>query len=257
MKNKNLIINLLPYISIGIFIGLWLIVARKPDSLIPSPYEVYLRVLRLIEKPISKTTIFGHVWASTKRVITGLVLACAFGIPFGLLVGWNKGFSRVFKPLFELIRPIPALAWIPLLTLWFGIGESSKIALVFVGCLMPIVVNTYSGVSLIPKLNVDVAKIHGATNLQIITDIVLPSSLSAVLAGISTAMGTGWIVVLAAEMISANQGLGFLIIRGSNVSDLALVIFAMLLIGLIGSILSSFLRFLERKLCPWKVEIIN
>ncbi|MFA7109180.1 MAG: ABC transporter permease [Sphaerochaetaceae bacterium] len=256
-KTKNIIVNLLPFISIGLFIGFWFLVAGKPSSIIPTPYEVYLRVVKLIEKPISHTSIWGHVWASTKRVLFGLLLACFFGIPFGLLVGWNKKFRRVFKPLFELIRPIPALAWIPLLTLWFGIGESSKIALVFVGCLMPVVVNTYSGVSLIPKLNVDVAKIYGASNSQIITDIVLPSSLSAIMAGISTAMGTGWIVVLAAEMISAYQGLGFLIIRGSNVSDLALVIFAMLLIGLIGSVLSSLLRFLERKLCPWKVEIKN
>ena len=184
-----------------------------------------------------------------------LTVCCLFGIPFGLLIGWNKRCCDFLKPIFELIRPVPALAWIPLMTLWFGIGESSKIALIFIGTLMPVVVNTYSGVRLIPRLNIDVARAFGATEFQIVKEIVLPCSLSAIMAGVKTAMGTAWIVVLAAEMISANSGLGFMIIRGSDVADLSLVILAMIIIGVIGAVLSWLLTLAERKLCPWKEEI--
>lgn len=108
---------------------------------------------------------------------------------------------------------------------------------------------------MIPQLNVDVARVFGASEFQVVQAIVMPSALSAIMAGIKTAMGTGWIVVLAAEMISATSGLGFMIIRGSNVADLALVIFAMLIIGIVGALLSTLLTFAERKLCPWKAEI--
>jgi len=254
-KRKDILLNLLPLVSILLFILAWLVVSGGESSLIPTPTAVFERYLKLLEKPISKTSIPGHIWASLKRVLLGLLYGSVFGISFGLLIGWNKTCNRIFKPLFELIRPIPALAWIPLMTLWLGIGETSKVALVFLGTIMPITVNTYTGVRLIPKINIDAARVFGANNVQIITDIVLPSSLSAIIAGVKTALGTAWMVVLAAEMISAKTGLGFMIIRGTDVLDLPLVIFAMILIGVIGACISSLLTIVERKLCPWKSEI--
>lgn len=250
----EIILNILPLVSIILFIFMW-ILASGEGKIIPAPADVIERGERLLEKPINNITLAGHIWASMKRVLSGLVLACIFGIPFGLLIGWNKRCCDFLKPIFELIRPVPALAWIPLMTLWFGIGESSKIALIFIGTLMPVVVNTYSGVRLIPRLNIDVARAFGATEFQIVKEIVLPCSLSAIMAGVKTAMGTAWIVVLAAEMISANSGLGFMIIRGSDVADLSLVILAMIIIGVIGAVLSWLLTLAERKLCPWKEEI--
>lgn len=252
---RKILLNILPVLSVLLFILLWLWVSAGEDHIIPSPAEVYARAVRLFEKPINHVSLWGHIWSSMKRVLGGLALACVTGIPLGLLIGWNKTCCNIFKPVLDLIRPIPALAWIPLMTLWFGVGESSKIALIYLGTLMPILVNTYAGVQMIPAININVAKVFGASQLQLVREIVLPSTLSAIMAGIKTAMGTGWIVVLAAEMISAETGLGFMIIRGSNVADLALVIFAMLIIGLIGALLSALLTFAERKLCPWKTEI--
>ena len=251
----QILLNILPILSIVLFAGLWILVSSGEGHIIPSPGEVYDRAVRLFEKPINHVSLGGHIWASMKRVLNGLVFACLTGIPRGLLMGWSKTANSLLKPLFDLIRPIPALAWIPLMTLWFGIGESSKIALIYLGTLMPVLVNTYAGVKMIPQLNIDVARVFGASQLQIVKDIVMPSALSAIMAGIKTAVGTGWIVVLAAEMISADTGLGFMIIRGSNVADLALVIFAMLIIGLVGAFLSVLLTFAERKLCSWKIEI--
>lgn len=255
VSRRQILLGILPVISIVLFICLWVAVSSGPDHIIPSPAEVLARAQRLLEKPINKVSLWGHIWASLRRVLIGLAFACITGIPLGLLIGWNRTCREILKPIFDLIRPIPALAWIPLMTIWFGIGESSKIVLIYLGTLMPILVNTYVGVSMIPQLNIDVARVFGASQPQIVSNIVLPSALSAIMAGVKTALGTGWIVVLAAEMISADTGLGFMIIRGSNVADLALVIFAMLIIGIVGALLSTFLTFAERKLCPWKVEI--
>lgn len=255
LTRREILLNLLPVLSILLFVGLWILVSSGEGHIIPSPGEVSLRALRLFEKPINHISLWGHIWASMKRVLIGLAFACLTGIPLGLLIGWNKTANALLKPLFDLIRPIPALAWIPLMTLWFGIGESSKIALIYLGTLMPVLVNTYTGVRMIPQIHIDVARVFGASELQLVRDIVMPSALSAIMAGVKTAVGTGWIVVLAAEMISADKGLGFMIIRGSNVADLALVIFAMLLIGLVGAFLSVLLTFAERRLCPWKIEI--
>jgi len=254
-SGRRRLLNALPILSILLFVLLWMWASSGEGHIIPSPAEVWARAVRLYHKPINKVPLGGHIWASMKRVLSGLALACATGIPLGLLIGWNKTAGALLKPLFDLIRPIPALSWIPLMTLWFGIGESSKVALIYLGTLMPILVNTYTGVRMIPQLNIDVARVFGATPMQIVGNIVMPSALSAIMAGVKTAMGTGWIVVLAAEMISADHGLGFMIIRGSNVADLALVVFAMLIIGIIGALLSTLLTFAERRLCPWKTDI--
>lgn len=254
-EKKDLLLNLLSVLSIVVFICLWMIVSSKEDSLIPTPIAVWQRYLRVCEKPISKVPLIGHIWASMKRVLGGLLIASVSGIAFGLLIGWSKTCRRILKPIFEMIRPVPALAWIPLFTIWLGIGEQSKVGLVTLGCFMPIVVNTFSGVRFTPQITIDAAKIYGANKLQMISEVIMPASLSAIIAGIKTALGSGWIVVLAAEMISADRGLGFLIIRGSDINDMSLVILAMLLIGIIGALMSAFLSFLERKLCPWKSEI--
>jgi len=257
MKNSRvykILLNILPVISILLFASLWQL-ASKNGGIIPTPLDVYRRAGRLLVKPVNNISLTGHIWASMKRVLLGLLAGCVVGIPFGLLIGWNQKCCDYLKPLFELVRPIPALAWIPLMTLWFGIGETSKTALIFTGTVMPVVINTYTGVRLIPQINIDVASVFGATEFQTIKEVVIPCSLSAIMAGVKTAMGTAWIIVLAAEMISANSGLGFMIIRGSDVADLPLVIFAMIIIGVIGAVLSWILTFAERKLCPWKVEI--
>lgn len=253
--SRDLWLNLLSVFSLAVFVCLWLLLSSKENSLIPTPGDVYQRYLRLLEKPVSKIPVSGHILASMGRVLGGLAIGSAAGIAFGLLIGWSKTCCRILKPIFEMLRPVPALAWIPLFTIWLGIGEASKVGLVTFGCFMPVVVNTFSGVRYTPQITIDAARTYGANRLQLVGEVILPSSLSAIIAGIKTALGTGWMVVLAAEMISADRGLGFLIIRGSDINDMALVIFAMLLIGVIGALLSALLTFAERKLCPWKAEI--
>ena len=242
---------LLPVLSIALFIGFWLFAADVLQCGIPSPVQVFERYLVLLDNPISKVSVLGHIWASLGRVLKALGYSMLIGIPFGLLIGWNKTFSALCKPLFEMIRPIPPIAWIPLITVWFGVGESSKIIIVFLGAFMPIVVNTYTGVSMVPGLSIDAGRVFGAKGWTLLKDIILPGSFQAIFAGIRSAISVGWMVVLAAEMISARSGLGFLIIRGSDSDDIALTMVSMIIIGLIGAALTYGFDYLERRLCPW------
>lgn len=241
----------LPVLSLACFFVAWYSVSARTGGIIPNPTEVYARFVELLSRPVAKMSIFSHAGVSLLRVLAALAYAIVLGIPFGLMLGWSETFSGIFKPIFEILRPIPPIAWIPLLTMWFGIGETPKIMIIFIGVITPIVVNTYTGVSMVPKINLEAGFIFGADNRRLLADIILPSAFPAIFAGIRTAIGSGWVVMLAAEMVSAKSGLGFLVIRGSDSNDLPLTAVAMVFIGVIGALLSAVFSYLERRLCPW------
>ena len=166
MKNQNkyyhIMLGIFPVISLGCFIALWYFVAAYTDYRIPNLTQVWERFLVTLEKPIAKKSIFEHAGISLLRVVKALLCSIVLGIPLGLMMGWNKTFRGIGRPVFEAIRPIPPIAWIPLITMWFGIGELPKIIIIFLGTFVPIVVNSYTGVAMVPRLNTDAGKIFGA-----------------------------------------------------------------------------------------------
>lgn len=255
-KQKNLILQFLHYISpsffIILFVVLWQIVAVNGKTMLPTPFETLKRLLVVWSSSIAKVPMIVHVGISVRRIVLAILLAVGFGVPFGVALGWNNTFRAIFKPIFEILRPIPPISLVPLVTLWFGTGEISRIIIIFFGVLMPIVVNSYSGVAMIPPLNIEVGKSFGATDKDLMFDIVLPSSVSVIFAGIRTALGTGWMVLLAAEMLAAKSGIGFLIMQGSNANDLTLAIVGMFMIGILGAGFAYLFDFIELGLCPWK-----
>ena len=135
--------------------------------------------------------------------------------------------------------------------MWFGIGEFPKILIVFIGTFFNVVVNTSTGVKMVDKLQLDVGRMFQANQLQILKEIVLPASLPAIFAGIRVALGAGWAVVLAAEMLGSQTGVGYLITLGNEIGDTALIFISMIVIGVIGALLSALATFIERRLCPW------
>lgn len=245
----------LPICSVGVLLVIWMLYSLNNTDVLPTPYQVCRKLFDLIDNPIAQTTIAGHIWASLQRVFIGLGFAIVIGIPFGMAIGWSRLFRAIFQPIFEIIRPIPPLAWVPLITIWCGIFETSKIILVFIGTFMSIVVNTYAGVALASKDNISVARMFGVKGFRLLTDIVFPSALPSIMAGLKTALTTGWGVVLAAEMISADSGLGFLVTRGSDSNDIELVLVAIILIGVIGALMSAIFTIIERKLSPWRTDL--
>jgi ABC-type nitrate/sulfonate/bicarbonate transport system permease component len=208
-------------------------------------------LIRTFTKPIGRINLLGHAWASLRRVLAALVVAWAFGISFGILIGWNKTCRALLGSVFEMIRPIPPIAWIPIIIMWFGIGELPKILLVFIGTFVPLVINTATGIQMVEKINVDVGKVFGGNNWQILTQIIIPTALPSIFAGVRTSVSSGWTTVLAAEMLAATAGLGSMVTKGWQGGDMALVLVAVITIAIVGAILSVVLAKLEKVVCPW------
>jgi len=240
---------ILPFISVSLLILLWTTVAGKSDF--PSPKDTWDRLILLFQKPIKGYNIFGHIWVSLLRIFAALLFDWTFGISFGILIGWNKKCKALFSPLFDAFRAIPPLAWIPLITIWFGTGEIPKILIVIFGSLASIVVNTQAGILNVEKIYLDVGTVFNANNRQKLFRIAIPAALDAIFAGVRTSTSAAWMVVLAAEMLGAKSGVGFLITRGMDSIDMSLVLMSMIAIGIVGAMLAILTQFAERLICPW------
>lgn len=256
-KIVNIVYLILPVLSISLLILLWVAASGGDNSMFPSPKATLDRLVVLSQKPIMKLNLFQHVMISLYRVLTALGAAWILGIAFGIMLGWNKKFNAFFGPIFEGFRSIPPIAWIPLITIWFGIGEFPKIVIVFIGAISPVVVNTKAGMSNIDSIYLDASRVFNANQRQQLFEIAIPSAIPAIFAGIRTSTSTGWMVVLAAEMLGAKSGVGFLIVRGMQSGDMPLILVAMITIGIVGAILAIVTQFVERLVCPWTAKASN
>lgn len=253
MKKKNLQVRdiLLSSVSIIGLIIIWFLVSNSKPDFFPTPFATIERLIKLFEKPVMKISILGHIFASLKRVLLALLAAIVLGVSIGLIMGWNKKVRAALYPILMALRPIPPIAWIPLIILMFGIGEFPKVLLVFIGAFFPIVMNTMSGVAMVDDMYLKVGKIYKANTWQMLRHVVFPAAMPTILAGIKIAISSGWMVVVAAEMLSSKSGLGFLINRGRDSYDVALIMVAMILIGIVGALLSAVFTLIERKMCGW------
>jgi NitT/TauT family transport system permease protein/sulfonate transport system permease protein len=222
---------------------------------LPSPVDVVRQFLQMIQEPISGVSLIGHVWASMFRVLSAFFIAVIIGIPLGLFMGWNKKVEAIIKPIFEIFRPIPPIAWIPLAILWFGIEETPKIFICFIGAFVPVVMNAYTGIRFTDPLLLDAARMLGASKMQQFLEVAVPAALPAVFAGLQNGLSLSWMCVLAAEMVGATEGVGYLILVGMNMGNPSMIIAGMLIIGAVGATIAVGLRFAERKILPWKREI--
>lgn len=253
IKQKSLfskiIYTILPSVSVVLLVLLWVLASKANSVLVPTPLEVLQRFIKTFRVPISGLYIWGHIWASLRRVLIALAFSCGIGIPFGILMGWNKTFDATFGTLFELIRPIPPIAWLPLVIMLMGIDEIPKIVIVFIGTFTPIVLNTATSIKLVDPLYLNVGRMFNANESKLLFKIALPSSFPAIFAGFRTATSGGLMVVMAAEMIGAKAGLGFLIQRGMDAFDVPLIMVGMVVIGLVGVALAVATDYLEKWVC--------
>ncbi|MCI8417162.1 MAG: ABC transporter permease [Lachnospiraceae bacterium] len=251
-RSRKLLDLALPALAVGLLLGLWMLVYQAKPDIMPTPLAVGKRLWDITIHPISKAILPVHILVSLGRVLGAFALASLFGVTFGILLGWYETFHHIAWPVFEIIRPIPPIAWIPLIILWCGIGETSKIVIVFIGAVVPIVLNTFAGIRQVNPMLIKAARSVGASDRAIMLEAVLPDSLPSIVAGMKTALSTGWMCVLAAEMVVARQGVGFLIIRGMDNGDSALILAGMVVIGVVSALITAALNYLEVKLCPWK-----
>ena len=249
--------RLLPIASVGIVLVVWQLVAASGrfGRSLPSVAGVGKQFWFMLFEPIGRTSLYGHIWASMMRVLAAFAIAILIGIPLGLFLGWSRKFEAIVKPIFEIFRPIPPIAWIPLAILWFGIDETPKIFICFIGAFVPAVMNAYTGIRFTEPMLLDAARMLGASPRQLFIEVAVPSALPAIFAGLQNGLSLSWMCVLAAEMVGAQEGIGYLILLGMDMSNPAMIITGMLLIGAIGAGIAVLLRFAEKRICPWKREI--
>jgi NitT/TauT family transport system permease protein len=191
-------------------------------------------------------TLWDDIGASLMRVATGFLLAVIIAVPLGLWMGWVKGAFSTLNPLFQMLRPISPIAWIPIAILWFGVGNSSPIFLIFISSVFPMVVQTTAGVHTIERRYLRAAENFGVSRYTLFRRVIIPAVLPQIIVGMRIGLGVAWLVVVAAEMIALRSGLGYLIIDSRNAGNrYDLVIGGMVIIGLIGLSLDGLMRLLE------------
>ncbi len=220
----------------------WVVVVASGSAIFPTPWQVVTGAFELIEDG----TLWEHIGASLLRVSTGFLLAVAIGVPLGLWMGWVRGAFETLNPIFQMLRPISPIAWIPIAILWFGVGNASPIYLIFISSVFPMIVQTTSGVHTIERRYLWAAENFGVSRATLFRQVVIPAVLPQIIVGMRIGLGVAWLVVVAAEMIALRSGLGYLIIDSRNAGNrYDLVIAGMIIIGLIGLMLDGVMRLLE------------
>lgn len=236
------------------FLFWWFITTYTPAAkTTPKPLEVLSLLGKSFFEPVGGHVITGHLAVSLRRVMVGFSVATVLGIVLGISMGTSKWAKAIFKPVFELLRPIPPIAWISLVILFFGIGELSKYILCGISAFMNVTLNAYAGAQSVDPELIGCAKMLGTKDKDIFFRVILPSSTPQIFAGMQVALSTSWMAVLAAEMIGAQEGCGWMIQRGSDTLNFTLVMVGMIVIGCVGMVLAAVMRALERRLCSWNI----
>jgi len=230
-------------VVIAVVVALWWALVVLADSVIfPTPWQVIQGTMELARDG----TLWEHIGASLMRVGVGFGIAVAFAIPLGLWMGWVRGAFVTLNPLFQILRPISPIAWIPIAILWFGVGNASPIYLIFIASVFPMIVQTTAGVHTIEKRYLRAAENFGVPRAKLFLHVVIPATLPDIIVGMRIGLGVAWLVVVAAEMIALRSGLGYMIMDSRNAGNrYDLVVAGMIIIGLIGLMLDGIMRLLE------------
>lgn len=243
-RRHSVVRELLPPLSVvTVLLVAWhLGVLVSHSDIFPTP----IAVLRGIGQLIREGVLVRYIIASLFRVTWGFVIAVLVGVPTGLLLGWHRMAFRAFNPMIQMLRPISPIAWIPLAILWFGVTDAAPIFLIFLASVFPITVSSMAAIQNMQPVYLRAAKTFGLSGPQLFRRVILPASLPQIITGLRIALGIAWLVVVAAEMIAVNSGLGYLIIDARNAGKrYDLVVAGMVLIGTIGLLLDLLMRRLE------------
>ncbi len=241
---RRVLRRLLPFVGIALFVVAWqAAVAASPETLVPTPWQSLLAIVELARKGL----LLRYMVASLFRVTWGYLGALVVAVPAGVLLGlWRRG-ELAMNPMLQLLRPISPLAWIPIAILWFGVGDVSAMFLIFLASVLPLTLTTVHAVHNIEHVHLAAGRNFGLTNRELVRSVIFPAILPQLIVGMRITLGIAWLVVVAAEMIAVNSGLGFLIIDARNAGNrYDLVVAGMILIGLIGVGLDALMRSLER-----------
>lgn len=238
-----------------IAVAIWQAVSMAgifPAFALPSPVAVWQAFVEIVRNGYGGQALISDILISCFRILIGFVGAIAIGVPIGLLMSRSKIVFDIVDPFLQFIRPVPPLAYIPLLVVWFGIGELPKAILILVGTIPVIIIGTMSGVKSTPALRISVARTLGASNAQIFRKVILPSALPEIFTAMRVGIGVAWTCLVAAELIAASSGLGWLVQFAGQALQVGVVIVGIVIIGLIGYAMELVIRRIENVVVPWR-----
>jgi taurine transport system permease protein len=235
----------------------WWVAAEQWISplFLPAPGQVLGKLISIAgPQGFMDATLWQHLAASLLRILTALFAAVLIGIPVGIAMGLSPTVRGILDPLIELYRPVPPLAYLPLMVIWFGIGETSKILLIYLAIFAPVAMSTMAGVRSVQQVRVRAARALGATRAQVVWYVILPGALPEILTGFRIGLGVGWSTLVAAELIAATRGLGFMVQSAGEFLATDVVLAGIGVIAVIAFCLELGLRALQRRLTPWHGE---
>lgn len=257
-RRKKLYYLFLSFVSILTFLCIWQITVTAElvnVKNLPSPVEVFQAFLfKLHSKSPDGNTLGTNVLASFQVSLSGFFAALVVGIPLGLFMGWFEPIDRFVRPVFELVRPVPPIAWIPVVVIFMGIGLKAKGTIIFLSVFVSCVINSYTGIRMTDRTLINVAKTFGAGDFETFIKIGIPSAMPMIFAGIRVSLSTSWSTLVAAEMVAATAGLGYMLQTGRNLGNAGIVVLSMIVIAILGAAMGVVLDILESVALKWKVD---
>ncbi|WP_430441386.1 ABC transporter permease subunit [Shinella sp.] len=253
-RGRSLPVAIISAVTIGVIIAAWglaSVYALVSPVFLPSPQQVVLALYNLVVTGFVDATLAEHVGASLTRIFGALIASILIGIPAGIAIGTSRLGRGILDPIVEFLRPLPPLAYLPLIIIWVGIGEASKITVIALSMLPSIILSTSAGVRGVSKDHVNAARSLGASRAQVLREVVLPSAVPSILTGVRIALGAGWTTLVAAELVAATSGIGFMIQSAAQFLVTDIVIAGIIVIALIAILLEYIARQIERRLVPW------
>ena len=242
-------------VTIVVLLLLWALVTHlkliKPLFL-PSPQAVWQQFYEYLTGIANDKPLWQHFVASILRVTAAFWAAFLTAVPIGIAMGMSRWARGIFDPPIEFYRPLPPLAYLPLIIIWFGIDELPKVLLIYLACFAPLALAARSGMKSAAQEQINAAYSMGATYGQVIRHVILPAAMPEILVGMRIAIGFGWTTLVAAEMVAANVGLGQMVLNASNFLRTDIVIMGIIVIGVVAYLFDLFMRWVETKLVPWK-----
>lgn len=245
----------LGWLGVLAFLTIWIVITATglvSDRLLPSPLQLVVHTWDLAANGYRGTPLIVHILVSVQRTAIGFLLAIVIGVPVGLIMGYYRKVGELFNPLFALLRPIPPIAFIPLAVLYLGLGEPSKIVLIFLAPFMFIVLNAEAGVRSVSKMWIRAGEMLGYTPRQLFTKVIVPGAMPSIMVGVRTGAAVSWALVVAAELISAQAGIGYMVASAGSFFDLKTIYVGIIIIGLIGFLLDVGVRAIEARLLHWQ-----
>lgn len=234
-----------------ILIAVWEILSRTgvvPAYQLPAPSVILETILGLA----ADGSLWGHIGITVYRVFFGFLIGTVFAVILGSVVGLYGKAEQIFDPMIQAFRSIPSLAWVPLFILWMGIGEPSKVTMIAVGVFFPVYLNVVSGIGGVDRKLIEVGKMYGLNTFQLIKRVILPASLPSFLTGLRSGLGLGWMFVVAAELMGASTGLGYLLVLGQNTLSPETILASIVLFAIIGKLSDWILKTVEEKSLHWQ-----